>query len=492
MSKVLVASLAAFLSLHTYSATQSIEVSSGMNFIAIELKVGENRLTDLFPSAPLGTLIFTWDNHAGWRAAQMYPFGWSQPDHKILPWQGAVMVLPPNFTNTFTLTGETVPLPRTDYAVLEGSPAMARFYRGFNLVSARAAEYIARTRSNPGVIGPREPVTLFSFNKNSANYILHQVDELDNSWSPVPPPATGAVWYLSTQAPVHPDGTFANPDTALYFNNYAPAYAIDSPFLGANCEHRSGLTAQLLRHPATGSPIPIGDPLNVSTNFVGYIDPRTNHVRYVPGDQLYSVRVEGPDFFGQTDVFTVPTMGTLQQPPVPPLGMNIGPTVPIFREQPADLTFRPGADIHLDALFHHATILDPQISLNVPFQWQKQNSNGEWTDIPGASETTLHLENIKTTDAGAYRLRATYNCKQFYSRTAILTLLAPTLFVEPQANNTMRLRVALPVSTKAVVQSSADLQEWTEEFPITNPTTEWSTEISLLGGHRFYRVQEVP
>ena len=111
-----------------------------------------------------------------------------------------------------------------------------------------------------------------------------------------------------------------------------------------------------------------------------------------------------------------------------------------------------------------------------PFQWQKPNSNGEWTDIPGASDTTLHLEDIKTTDAGTY----------------LLTLLAPTLSFEPQSNNTMRLRVALPVSTKAVVQSSADLQEWTEEFPITTATTEWSTEISLEGAPKFYRVQEVP
>ena len=127
-----------------------------------------------------------------------------------------------------------------------------------------------------------------------------------------------------------------------------------------------------------------------------------------------------------------------------------------------------------------------------PFQWQKPNSNGEWTDIPGASDTTLHLEDIKTTDAGTYRLRATYYCEQFFSRTAILTLLAPTLSFEPQSNNTMRLRVALPVSTKAVIQSSADLQEWTEEFPITTATTEWSTEISLEGAPKFYRVQEVP
>ncbi|MGZ8900303.1 MAG: hypothetical protein ACXW3Z_09430, partial [Limisphaerales bacterium] len=143
------------------------------------------------------------------------------------------------------------------------------------------------------------------------------------------------------------------------------------------------------------------------------------------------------------------------------------------------------------ALFHHATTLAPQISLDVPFQWQKRNSNGEWLDIPGASEATLHLEDIKTSDAGPYRLRATYFCEQFYSRTASLTLLAPTLSFEPQAINTMRLSVALPVSTRAVVQSSADLKTWTDEFPITTATTDWST-VTLEGPPKFYRVQEIP
>ncbi|MGZ8899940.1 MAG: hypothetical protein ACXW3Z_07580, partial [Limisphaerales bacterium] len=213
MSKALAALLAVFLSAKTFSATQSIEVSTGYNFIAVELKVGENRLIDLFPSTPLGTLIFTWDNHAGWNAAQMYPFGWSHPDHQILPWQGAVMVLPANSTNTLTLIGEFVPLPRTDYTILAGSPATVRIQRGFNLVSARAAKQLAESRS--------ESVVVYWFNKSTWMYQAYQEDDLDGGWLPTPVPTTGGVWYRSTQAPVHPDGTFANPDTALYFNNYA-------------------------------------------------------------------------------------------------------------------------------------------------------------------------------------------------------------------------------------------------------------------------------
>lgn len=136
MSRVIAAGLllASFFSTPTFSNTQNIEASQGFNFVAVELKVGDNSLQDLFPSAPVGTLIFTWDNHAGWSAAQMYPFGWSHPHRQILPWEGAVMFLPSNVTNTFTLHGEIVPIPRADYTIQEGAPEVVRFYRGSNLI----------------------------------------------------------------------------------------------------------------------------------------------------------------------------------------------------------------------------------------------------------------------------------------------------------------------------------------------------------------------
>lgn len=480
MSRLIVALLAAVLTAETFSATQTIEATQGFNFVAVELKVGENRLSELFPNAPVGTLVFTWDNHAGWRAAQMYQSGWSHPNERILPWQGAIIVLSANTTLSAALTGEVIPLPRPDYVIFPNSPEIAPFYRGINLVSAKAAKYIAETRA--------EPASVYAWNNQTMNYAHYQYDGLSLEWIPFPAPGTGAVWFQSTQAPVHPEGAFTNSNTALFFNNYAPAFGIDSPFVFPNCEQRLGLTAQLVRHAQGGSLTPEGDPVNVSTN--GYIDPFTNHIRYVLGGQ-YSVRFEGSaGFQGQTDPFTVvSTAGNLI--PILPLGMHVTPTVPVFRTQPEDLTFRPGDDVHLEALFHHAGTLDPQISLDLPYQWQKQNAAGEWIDITGADETTLHLENAQPQHAGAYRLRATYGCEYRFSRTAIVTLMAPTISSTLTTNDQVSLTIQFPVQVTAKVQSSMNLTNWQDEMNIAASST-WTTNLNAEGSVKFYRVIEAP
>ena len=476
MSRVSVVFLAFWFALNSFSATQTIQADSGPNLIAVNLKVGENRLTDLFPNVPVGTLIFKFDHSAGWSAAQMYPSGWSHPNLQILPWGGCSMYLPANTSINVTLEGEIIPVPRPDYIAL--GQGIEQVYTGWNLVSL-------------GLVNTRSASLVLTFNKNTMTYNSYRWDDLDISWLPVLPSTPQAVWVYGSGL-AHPNGSFANTNTAVYFNNYAPAFGIDSPFYTPNCEHRSGLTVQLLQHPEGGGPAtPFGEPVTTSTAFPGYIEPSADLVRYLAPNRNYSVRYEGSQSWGETSPFTVaPTGGAL--PPLFPMGTHIGPTIPVFHTQPQSASFRPEDDVELHAIFYDALVMNPQVTLNVPYQWQKQTSAGQWVDIPNATTNTLNFENIQAADAGNYRLRATYNCEPLYSRTASLSVIAPLVASQLQASGKVRLQVTLPVTTKAVVQTSTDLKNWSDAITIDTATNAWTGEVNLEADAKFYRVVEVP
>src|SRR5688572_28982822 len=74
--------------------SQNVIVYSGTNFVGINVKVEDNEVGQLFPDAPVGTLIFAFDNASGFVASQMTSSGWSQPSMRIAPLSGAIMILP--------------------------------------------------------------------------------------------------------------------------------------------------------------------------------------------------------------------------------------------------------------------------------------------------------------------------------------------------------------------------------------------------------------
>src|SRR5688572_3102684 len=187
MSRVLVASLVCWTALNSFSATQTIQADSGPNFIAIELKVGDNKLTELFPDVPVGTLLFTWDNATGWKAAQMYSTGWSHPNQVIRPWEGAVMYLPQDTTVNVTLTGDVVPLPTPFKWVTLNNSAGPHLYRGLNLVSAKLARHLAG-------LGRDDGAQALIFRKNTMTFNAVAYDILDLGWAPAFPAVDGAVW----------------------------------------------------------------------------------------------------------------------------------------------------------------------------------------------------------------------------------------------------------------------------------------------------------
>jgi hypothetical protein len=404
----------------------------------------------------------------------MYHFGWSHPNRQILPREGMVMQLPSGVSYSVTLTGEFVPLPPPpQYIIFQGTERTNQLYSGWNLVSA-------------SLIDPRRTRLVISYNKSFQAFTAHHFDDLDNNWLPFLP-REGAVWLYATSTPAPPEGTFSSTNTALYFNNYAPAYGIDERFRGADCETITNGTAQVFRriHGVTEA---VGAAVAISSEFPGYIDPTADLVRYVPRGSSYSVRVQSESGFGETQAATAPDFGSI--PPIWPQPMVIFSPQYAFRSQPQDANARPGATVELSAIFHYVNTLDPRVTLDVPYQWQMQNGS-TWIDLPNATNATLRLENIDSADAGAYRLRA-LACDEYFSRTATVSLIAPLVASQLQASGKVRLQVALPVTTKAVVQSSTDLEHWTDSITIDTATNEWTGEVDLKVGARFYRVVEVP
>ena len=94
-----------------------------------------------------------------------------------------------------------------------------------------------------------------------------------------------------------------------------------------------------------------------------------------------------------------------------------------------------------------------------------------------------------------WRWRYRAACGQYSfanSRSATITLMAPRVVSEIQPNCKLRLQVSLPVATKALVQTSDDLEHWIDATPIDIPTNAWSVEIGIEADCKFYRVVEVP
>lgn len=78
------------------------------------------------------------------------------------------------------------------------------------------------------------------------------------------------------------------------------------------------------------------------------------------------------------------------------------------------------------------------------FQWQKSSAcGGTFTDISGATSSTLTLTNIATADAGAYRVVVTGTCNSVTSNCATLTVNIP-LVINTQPQD---VEICLPTNT---------------------------------------------
>ena len=89
-------------------------------------------------------------------------------------------------------------------------------------------------------------------------------------------------------------------------------------------------------------------------------------------------------------------------------------------------------------------------------------------------------------------MRFTLNCEVVYSDVATVTYLAPKLSLTPQPNGTKTLMVTLPIVEKAKVQTSTNLQTWTDIAEFALPRTIWTTNVTASDEARFYRAVEVP
>ena len=124
-----------------------------------------------------------------------------------------------------------------------------------------------------------EAANVYVYSKSLKRFAVLVFDELSNEWFPTVPPVEGAVWFQTSEALAHPRGTFANTNTPLYYNNFAPAYGIDRPFRDSNCVARTSGTISL-SVPGSHGFLHYGY-AHFSTNFPGYFEPSGLGVRYV-------------------------------------------------------------------------------------------------------------------------------------------------------------------------------------------------------------------
>jgi hypothetical protein len=66
----------------------NIEAPPELSLIGTPFTTGSNLLSDLFPNVPVGTIVYTWQTNE-FQTNQFTQFGWSPPDAKLLPGEGA-------------------------------------------------------------------------------------------------------------------------------------------------------------------------------------------------------------------------------------------------------------------------------------------------------------------------------------------------------------------------------------------------------------------
>ncbi|MGV3771833.1 MAG: hypothetical protein ACO1QB_02960 [Verrucomicrobiales bacterium] len=376
------------------AAERSIAIPSGYSLIGSFLDRGNNTLPEVMPAVPEGFIVFKYDNAKGYASSQ-YRFGaWSDPSMTFSPGEGAWVFNPglpfdARFTGTDSATSSTSTL-----------------YQGWNLLS------LPKGASLPS---PAEGDRIYQFNPQTAN--LKESFYMDDDWiGEIRPIQEGEVlFYLPSPANAsagdNPEGT-ATRMPSIFFGNYLPGIldfkvvnSLGCPLAGN--EYKADLVEML----PNGETVPGGRSLPLLMEPAGYIG-GANQVVYLetePNQTTAELRIEihaGDEAAAFTATSTVTLNGIAPSPPT---------ILPYFRfiqvltqleiyKGPASQTVYQGSHLSLEGF------------VNYPYgkvatsQWQKENLNGEWVDIAGATFTEFVLPEANPIDSGRYRLRVSYEC----------------------------------------------------------------------------------
>jgi len=165
------------------------------------------------------------------------------------------------------------------------------------------------------------------------------------------------------------------------------------------------------------------------------------------------------------------------------------PTVPFIVAHPQSQTVSPSNTVAFTVVAAGSTPL--------AYQWYF-NTN---TPLANATNVTLILANVQTTNAGAYSVIVTNTAGSVISSNAILTVSSGAPSSQPQLsgfiyNNdgTFSLTVNGDTGPDYIVQASTNLTDWTSIFTNHSPIPPfvWTDLIASNFSQRFYRIQLGP
>jgi len=212
----------------------------------------------------------------------------------------------------------------------------------------------------------------------------------------------------------------------------------------------------------------------------------------LPGNQLpYTYTMDDPSQL--QNIVTSPTAGAgagvLTWNKTNWLMTTYAPTVPFIVAHPQSQTVSPSNTVAFTVVAAGSTPL--------AYQWYF-NTN---TPLANATNVTLILANVQTTNAGAYSVIVTNTAGSVISSNAILTVSSGAPSSQPQLsgfiyNNdgTFSLTVNGDTGPDYIVQASTNLTDWASIFTNHSPTPPfiWTDSGASNFNQRFYRIQLGP
>jgi hypothetical protein len=209
-----------------------------------------------------------------------------------------------------------------------------------------------------------------------------------------------------------------------------------------------------------------------------------------PGGQLpYTFTMDDPSQL--QNILTSPTAGAgagvLTWNKTNWLLTAYAPTAPVIIAQPQNQTVAPSNSVSF--------AVAASGSANLFYQWYF-NTN---TILPGATNSTLTLNNVLATNAGTYSVVVTNSAGSVTSSVALLTVLSGT-HPQPQvsslvfSNGVFSLTISGDSGVDYIVQASTNMVSWDGIFTnhLPTPPFNWSDPAASNFIQRFYRIQLGP